>query len=185
MGCFQASATDGFTHGRPFVYCPMGWGRGRGELKGCGFVSALPSLQACGACASAGGQAGRGLPNAEMPETASMPVLSQGSDLRARIARPYSCPGRSLSPMGRRKAPSPKEATFGLISCRHYGRAEPATPRIGLRRQRWPYGPGHEIDTRGVRFLGITRSFRQHFTHSGLPRESLRSPRTSWMRSID
>jgi hypothetical protein len=56
-------------------------------------VKPVPSLRACGARPSAGGQSQCASPSGESAETTRKAIFSEGRGLRVRIARPGASPG--------------------------------------------------------------------------------------------
>jgi hypothetical protein len=94
--------------------------------------------------ARTGGLAGK------RPEMARKAIFSEGRGLRVRVVRPHECRGIPFSPNNEARGPWPTGHMPRSSPCAHRGRAEPAPPRGGPSRARWPCGENPGITQRSV-----------------------------------
>jgi len=98
-------------------------------------------------------------PCGERPEMTRKAIFSEGRGLRARVVRLDASRGMSPSPAHWREHGGKKTPDSGWRHALLCGRAEPAPPRGGPSRARWPCGGKPGDDAKGD-FLGGARSPR-------------------------
>ena len=106
------------------------------------------------------GEGGRdGWPRGGRSEMTRKAIFSEGRGLRVRVVRPHECRGIPFSPDNEARGPWPTGHMPRSGPCALRGRAEPAPPRGGPSRARWPWGGKPWDNAKGV-FLGGTHSVR-------------------------